>query len=439
MSCLRWTLVIAALSVPAVAGAEPRPAPVPSAASEEASLAGPLERERVVRIALSRNPGLRGGHARAAGMRLMGEADSRMPAPEAEVQVWQVPMSRPWALQDSNMVMVTVKQPIPAPGSLSAKAQARSREAELEEAMVAERERELRREVQLALADYQEAAARHAVHLEHKATVDRVAAVARARYASGGALTEVTQAEVEAARIEVDLAQEHAKLGAARAMLNGLLLRAADAPLGAPPAMAGETAAEPLAELLAAARSLRPELRTAQARHAAREAELRVSEREAAWPMLSVGATYFPPTNNMPMHGYGVSLSSTLPWLWGKARAEARAGRQNAAAVQHDIQDAAARVSTDVSTRSAAVQVATRRLEVLRERALPAANRAWQAAAAGYESGRTEVLMLLMARTSIVEIEVDVVEAKAMLEQALVQLEWAVGRPVKRSAIGQKP
>ncbi|MBI5538380.1 MAG: TolC family protein [Deltaproteobacteria bacterium] len=436
LSCLSLCV---ALATPARVHAEPPAAPTVPAASAELDLSGTLDRNRVLRAAIARNPGLRASHRRAAAMRMMGEADSRMPPPEAEVSVWQVPLSRPYSVPDASMIMVGVKQPIPAPGSLSARAQVREREADVEDAMVAERVRELMRDVDHALVDYMQATAMHHIHIEHKTAADRVLAVARARYQAAGAITDVTQADVESSRIEADIAQEEAKIAAAKAKLNGLLVRPTQAPLGEPVMAEPVTLGETLREMQTRARSTRPELRTAEARRAARLAEVRVAEREASWPMLSVGALYFAPTNGMPSHGYGVTVSSSLPWLSSRASTEARAGRESAGAIHDDLSDIGAKIDAEVATDAAMVQASTRRYQVLRDRTLPAGKRAWEAAASGYESGRADILMLLMARKSIAEIEVDLVEARAMIEHALVDLDWAVGKPVRRVPIGQQP
>ena len=372
-------------------------------------------------------------------MRMMGEADSKLPPPEAEVSVWQVPLSRPYSVPDANMIMVGVRQPIPAPGSLSARADVRSREADVEEAMVGERVREISRDVDHALVEYMQAFAMRSIHLDHMGTADRVLAVARARYEAAGSITDVTQADVESARIEADIAQEDAKIAAAKARLNGLLLRAPDAQLGAPVISEPATVGEPLAGMLVRARSQRPEFRSADARRAARQAEVRLAEREASWPMLSVGALYFAPTNGMPSHGYGLSFSTSLPWLSSRASTEARAGRENIAAIHEEVNDVEAKINAEVATNAAMAQATARRYQVLRDRSLPAAKRAWQAAASGYESGRADILMLLMARKSIVEIEVELVEARTMLDHALVDLDWAVGSPVRRIPIAPQP
>ena len=155
--------------------------------------------------------------------------------------------------------------------------------------------------------------------------------------------------------------------------------------------------------------------------------------------MFAVGASYFAPTNLMPVHGFGLSVSSTLPWLWGRARAEANASRALAGASEDDVRDVESRVRTEVATSAATVRAAARRFQVLRDRALPAGQRAWEAAATGYESGKTDILMLLLARKSMVEIEVDIVDARSAIEHALVDLEWAIGGQVRTAPIVAAP
>jgi cobalt-zinc-cadmium efflux system outer membrane protein len=389
----------------------------------------------VERLAVARNPGLRAARRRANATRLAGEAEGKLPPPEAEFQIWQVPLSRPYDVPGAQMIMLGLRQPIPAPGSLGAKAEAKERDADLELTMADERAREIVRDVDHAFVSYVEATRKHRIHAEHQAVAEAILRTAQARYPAGGALTDITQAEVEVAKIEADVAVEEANVNTARATLNGLLLRSADAPLGQPVEREATTIGEPLPEILARARALRPETRTAKARTAAAVAEARAAEREANGPMMSVGLLYFAPTTQMPSHGYGLSFSSTLPWLWGRASGTVRAQRELARATTDDTADADARIATEVASAEGQARAQARRLVVLARRSLPAAKRAFQAATSGYTSGGTDILVLLSARNSVVTTEVEIVGAKAALEHALVDLDWAAGAPVRRTPL----
>lgn len=352
------------------------------------------------------------------------------------MQIWQVPIERPYAIEDAQMIMFGVGQTFPAPGARDARRRAQDRMADGDRAMASDRARLVRREVEHAFVDYVEASARHRVHLEHRAVAEQALALARARHAGGGSLTDVAQAEVELARVDSDVVTDRTKVDGARARLNALLARDLDAPLGAPVAGEPEIAAWDLATATAKAREARPELAAFAAQKQARDEEARAAQREATVPSFSVAALYFAPTSPMPQHGYGVNASVSLPWLWGEARAKRDAEKQAAVAAASEARAARIPVDAEVAAAETSVRAAALRLRALAERALPASRRAFDVAWAGYSSTRGDILALLMARRSVVDVESDVVAARASLDHALADLDAAVGVPVPRRKLG---
>ena len=89
-----------------------------------------------------------------------------------------------------------------------------------------------------------------------------------------------------------------------------------------------------------------------------------------------------------------------------------------------------------MATASASVRAAGLRLQVIRDRVLPASERAFQVAWTGYESGRTDMLTLLTAERAIVDAREQIVMARATLDHALADLDAAVGTPVARKPLG---
>ncbi len=163
---------------------------------------------------------------------------------------------------------------------------------------------------------------------------------------------------------------------------------------------------------------------------------LRAAEREATWPSFSLGVSYFAPTTFMPFNGYGVNAAMSLPWLWGGADRRRDAQRQYAAAATTEIDGVRVQIDADVVTAESSVRAAALRLQVLRERVLPATKRAFDLAWGGYESGRTDLLTQVAANRSVVEAEHDVVMSRALLDHALADLDAAVGAPVPRQPLG---
>jgi outer membrane protein TolC len=401
----------------------------------DAELAHGIDRGSVVRAVLARSPRLKAQADRVRAMRSMSAAEGRLPDPEVMFQIWQVPFERPVSFSDAQMIMGGIIQSFPAPGSLSARAAARNHAANAEEAILADKARDVVRAAEHAYVDLAEATARHHSHVVHHDVVDKIVRAVEARQAAGGTLDDVTQVQLELARLDADIATEAAAMDRGKAHLNALLARAFDAPLG--PVETSEPMMVALTPdaLVAMAERARPDLRAADARVAAENATLELARREATLPSFSVGAYYFAPTTLMPFNGYGVSASMTLPWVWGGGARKREAAEALGQAAAHDVDEARLEIGVDVGTAAASARAAAERLRVLRSRALPAAQRALDAAFASYRSGGGGLLGVLRARQAVVDIEMELVMARALLDHALADLDWAVGAPLPRTAL----
>ena len=405
-------------------------------ASAGESLSGPLDRVTVIRAALASHPGIRAAEQRAHATALTASAAGRLPPPEVMLQVWQVPLAKPYALGDAGMIMVGLGQTFPAVGARGARERAGEQMATAERAMAVDRARVIHREAEHAFADYLEASARHGIHVEHRAIAERALALARARHAGGASLTDVTQAEVELARVDADVIGDRTRVIGARARINALLARDTLAPLGPPVAGEPEIAAWDLPASIAKAQQSRPQLRAADAERDARTEEARAAAQEASVPSFSVAALYFAPVGPMPAHGYGANASMTLPWIWGEASSRRDATREQAGAASTEARAAGIPVRAEVVMADMNMRASALRLQALRDRALLASKRSFEAIWAGYESGRTDVLTLLIARRSVVDIESEIVTARASLDHALAELDASVGVDVPRRALG---
>jgi len=403
--------------------------------ASDAKLTEPLDRRTVLREALERNPAARVFEQRAEASRALAKAEGSLPAPEVMGQVWQVPFSQPLAF-NQNMIMVGVTQSFPAPGSLAAREQSMAAEAEVELAMASDRARMIVRDAGHAFADYAESSARHHIHRAHLDVMQHLADVARARHATGGSLTDVARAEVEVSRVEADFVTDATLIESARANLNAQLGRDPGAELGPPRDTEPMVPSVEVAGLLARAQASRPEFKRAQAEKEARAFAARAADREATWPSFSVGALYFPPTKAVDQHGYGASVTMSLPWLWGAAGRRSAAEQKSLAAAEADLEATKIPVNAEVVTAESKARSAAYRLQVLRDRTLPASRRAFEVVQAGFESGRTDLMTVLDARRAVVDVEMEMVMARSNLEHALTDLEAAVGTEVPTRPLG---
>lgn len=435
----RPSRALLAVVVAAIAAVASRPARADPPEALDEGVAKTADRLAIVREALARNPGLKAAAERVRSMRAMSRAEGRLPDPEIMFQVWQVPVAHPVSFVDSQMIMAGVSQTFPAPGSLSAAADARDHTATAEEAMLADRARDLARDVEHAYADLTEAVARHHTHVEHHGVAARLVAAAQARQAAGGSLDDVAQAELALARIDADIATEVSSIARSKARLNGFLARPVDASLPDPEPGPPAIVTMPESSLVQLAERTRPDLRAASARVDAERSSLQSAERAALLPSFTVGASYFAPTTLMPVNGYGVSASMTLPWIWGGNARKEDAQRALAQATSFDAADVRLRIGVDVGTSTASAQAAAERLRALRDGALPAAKRALDVTFATYAAGRGDLLGVLRAQQAVVDTEMDLVMARASLDHALADLDWAVGAPLPRTPIEARP
>ncbi len=418
-------LTCAAVTYACILHASEPPAP-------DAALATRVDRASLVRAAVGVSPQVRAAKGRARALAREGDAVSRLPPPSVMVQVWQVPLAKPYAVGDAQMAMIGVEQELPAPGARGEREAAKAELAREGDAMAAERARLVARDAEHAFADYLEATARRRVHLGHRDVDARMLRVAEARQAAGGSLVEIARIEAELERSHADVATDEAREDAARARINALLGRELGAPLGPPEDAAPEVPAWDAATLLAKARAARPEVLGARAARDAEARELAAAEREAAWPSFKIAGLYFAPVGPMPAHGYGVNASMTLPWLWGAAGARRDVERERLEAAGSEVDAQRLAVDVDVATAEATTRSAARRLDLLAARARPAAQRAFDVAWNGYESGRTDLTSALVAQRSVVDLDLEIVMARAALEHALADLDAAAGMPVPR-------
>jgi outer membrane protein TolC len=418
----------------ALPSAAPEPAPVAALAADEAALARSLDLPAAEAAALARQPSLEAAAHRVRALVERARAEGKLPPPELMADMWQVPFAKPYALDRAGMIMFQLRQQFPAAGALDRAAAASAEEAHAEVARALAEARALVREVDRAFAAYAEASARHLAHDAHLAVVAQMVAAARARYATGGSLGEVTRAELELARTEAELEREHGMISEARARLNGLMARSAEAPLG--PAAWGEPRTVALGPEQAAqiAAAGNPEVAMAAHMEKSARAMAEAAEREATVPMFTAGVSVSLPVNDMPA-GYGLSFAMSLPWAWGAASGRQKSAEQKALAERAAVSGARLRARTEASMALAAVRSAERRYLVLRDTAAPAAQRAVDASRAGYAARGTDILMWLDASRVALEIDVDLATAHGDLDRALADLDGAIGAHLPRTSL----
>jgi len=287
--------------------------------------------------------------------------------------------------------------------------------------------------IELAFLDTQEALLR-----EDLGTLGHFEALARARYASGVGLAQaVVKIQAEITRAEAALLDLRSRRASLESRMNALRARPEDAPLPSFALAPIRTLVETRASLREDALASHPSLVAARASIAAAEAGVSLADTTTK-PELSAGLMYTvvghrddadPPDDGKDI--FGLTGSISLP-VW-------RAPRE--AAVE---QAASERLAAAERMRARTVELDARlddllvRLPLIEERArlfdavlTVQAREALDSAVAAYSVGTVDALDLLDAERVQLQARIAAARARADWNIAIIDLEQAVGRPVR--------
>jgi cobalt-zinc-cadmium efflux system outer membrane protein len=410
--------------------------PIPAAAQsdrhldpgDESELARIASLSTIVRVALQRNRDLAESRARAQAAEARSHAASRLPDLELKYEQWGVPLARPADLGRAETLMVGLRQSFPAWGTLEARGQAAGEEAGSARDATQARRQEVAAQVHRTFATYYRAEQELRLHLEHVGLTGRVLELARLSQKTGhGGLQDVLRLELELTRLHTDVARLERDQRSSRAMLNVLMDRSPDAPLGPPEELTVTATADPTA-LEKTLDSRRAEIDAA--RRAVRRTQANLEEvRRAAWiPSVMLGLDYwYMPMGSEVRHGYGAMLSLNLPWLSGRRRDESEEAEHTVRAEEHRLEATRNIVRYELRDAAARLESARQSFTIIDQDLLGQARRSLEATQAAYASGRGDAIALLDALRSYLQVRIERVHALAELASSEADLRRAAG------------
>ena len=409
----------------------------PLAVDDEAELVRAARIETILRLALDRNRDVAETRARTLSAEARAKAASRLPDLEAKYEQWGVPLARPYALDRADTLMLGVRQSFPAWGSLDARERAAAEDAggayEAERA----RRQEVEAQVRRTFAAYYKADEELRLHLEHVGLTARVLELAKLNQRTGhGGLQDVLRLELEVTRLHTDIARIEREQRASRALLNALMDRSPDAPLGPPEDLAvPQPPAKDVASLEVGLEGNRPELGAAARAVRRSEATLEEMRRSARFPSVMVGVDYwYMPMNPDTHHGYGAMLTMNLPWLSGRRRDQEREAEQALRAEQHAFESARNTVRYELRDASARAAAARRSFAIIDQELLAKSRRSLEATQAAYAAGQGDAVVLLDALRSYLQVRIERLRALAEATASQADLERAAGTLAAKGA-----
>jgi len=403
----------------------------PSDATVEAELAKGARLETILRLARAHNPDLAETRARVRAALERVRSSSRLPDLELKYEQWAVPLARPWALNEASTIMVGLRQEFPAPSSLRARSRAALEDAYITQAGQLSRELDIVAQVKRAYYDSYRAEREYWLHIEHVKIASGVVELTRSNYRAGrGTQQDILRAIVELSRLHTDIADIEQQRTIARVMLNTLMARPPDAPLGPPPELRPSDVQPRIDQLERQLETARPDLISAAHTVKRSEASLAAARSTTYWPRFMVGADYwYLPTAMAPatQHAYSAMVSINLPWLNPRHWEDLREAEHTLEADRRAL-DSVRNVSLfQLHEAAAKLKAAQESFAVLDRDLLPQAVQSFEASRAGYSAGQGDAVALLDAFRSYLQVRLDREKALARVESSLADLERAAG------------
>ncbi len=255
----------------------------------------------------------------------------------------------------------------------------------------------------------------------------RLEKVALSRYASGLApQQDVIRAQVEQGNMageQIALQMEHHHL---HARLNALLARPADAPLGVPadlrplptPAVLDE------ATLRDRVQARNPQLFSEEARIRSAEKSRDLARRNR-YPDVTFGIS--PIQYGSAVKEWELMVELNIPLQQGSRAAQEREAEAMLAAARERKQAAANQVLSELAQGLSALEAARQTEALTRTRLLPQAELTFQAALAGYETGKVDFATLLDAQKQIRQVRQSQLKAQVDAQMQLADIERLLG------------
>jgi outer membrane protein TolC len=405
----------------------------------EVDRAAPLTLDGAIDEALANNPDL-------AVLRREFEAAQARPAqerflapPTFEAQIWQWPI-RTIDPGRTNMYMFSVGQEIPGFGKRRLREAVIDTEVQLADAEIAIRARDVVARVRRAYADLFLARKMVEVHHESVDLLRQLADAAQAKYTTGRiSQQDVLKAVVELSRIHDHLIGIEEDTRLAEARLNTLLDRPPHARIG-PVVDPSERTLVPAADVLQQlALEHQPELVAARLAVGRADARLAVVNRDFQPDFFAMGGyMLMPDDGDAWMAKVGITWP-TAPWSRGRIAARQAGAAADRAAAEARVRAVESALRLAVQDAYVRVKSAEQRAALLRTTILPQADQVFEVSRVAYQADQVSFSALVENEQIRIDSQLDYFRALSDVEQALADLERAVGVDLTPSTLALAP
>lgn len=402
-----------------------------------AQQAGILKLQDLVAEALQNNPQLRAARNQTAAARTRVDQVTSWEAPQVGIEFFQTPIqSFPNPLKKGMETDYFIQQMFPFPGKLSAMGKAAESNASMFEQSYKALERKILRELKSAYYELYLVQRKIQINAESQDLMRRFIDITHKQYEVGmGKQADVLRAQTELSTLINDGLSLQKEKRVVEAMINTILSRPANAPLGYVPDIEVNIPQWTFEQLSPLALEARPELKAMKYNIDMNKAELSLSKREY-FPDLMARIMY----KDMAMTGndfwsamVGISIPLS-PWSSDKYRSKVQENELNVRRAEEDYSSMKNMVLFEVQQANVQVQTNQNLVLLYKNTVIPQAEQTLQSTIAAYQAGKTEFLMLIDAYRMLLMSKLDYHMAVMNFMASQAALEQAVGLDIHQIA-----
>ncbi len=390
----------------------------------------PLNLPDLVQEALQNNPQLRAARDKSSSARTRVSQVTAWEPPQVGVEFFQTPVqSFPNPVKDGMETDYFIQQMVPFPGKLSAMGRAAENSANMTDQDYQALERKVIRDLKSAYYELYLAQRKIQVNTENQDLLRKFVEIARKQYEVGmGSHHDILRAQTELSTLVNDglvLVQEEKVV---ESMINTILSRPANAPLGTVPDIETDIPQWTFEQLRPLAIESRPELKSMNFGIEMTKADLSAARREY-FPDLMVRFAYKKMNQTSPdfwdaMIGVSIPLA---PWSSGQYTSRVEENEVNVRKAQNDYQNMLNMTLYEVQDALVKVQTSQSSVLLYKNTVIPQAEQTLESTLSAYQTGKTEFLMLIDAYRMVLMSRLDYYMAVMNYMSNQAQLEQAVG------------
>jgi len=286
---------------------------------------------------------------------------------------------------------------------------------------------ELEEQTKVVFAQYYQVDQATRVTREIRSLLHTVADAVRSRYAQGvGTQSDAIRADLEQTRLGPELSALERDEKMAKAKINALIGRSANAPLATPQVLRRMPSAASLRldALVARSRSGNPMVATALAEIAAAEGERTLVDK--SWypdVTLTLGANDLAGIGARVTGGVGIKV----PLQWGVREAQGRAATAKKGAAQLRLDAALLKIESELQSALVSLVRAQGTVDLLKHGLSQQSEAAYQSALASYQQGRGDLTPVLDTARSRLQIRIEILRVETEAQTALAAIERQIG------------